>query len=108
MPPSLWKATFLPRFMARNGNAELLPADYRLTPNYREHAPLDSVLPKTQAGNDAFVSEKYEEHIEAVLAKWTRRLKHSSGKFLDLYESLAPTFLASPLRPKNVHCICTG
>src|SRR5258708_1581553 len=108
IPPSLWKATFLPRFMARNGNAELLPADYRLTPNYREHAPLDSVLPKTQAGNDAFVREKYEEQMEAVLAKWTRSLKQSSGKFQALEDTLAPTFLASPVRPTNVHCLRSG
>jgi tetratricopeptide (TPR) repeat protein len=107
IPPSV-KAVFLSRFMAPNGNAELLPADYRVTPHYRAHAPLDFVMAKTEAGKDAFISEKYVDQIEAVLAKWTLSLKQSSGKFQGLEDTLAPTFLASPVRPTDVRCLRSG
>jgi tetratricopeptide (TPR) repeat protein len=108
VPRSLWRATLLPQFMARNNDGELSSPDYRLTPHYRAHAQLDSVLPKIPTGNDIFVSEKYVDQIEAVLAKWTLSFKQSSGRLQALEDSLAPAFLASPVRPSDVRCLRSG
>jgi tetratricopeptide (TPR) repeat protein len=109
IPRSIWRAALLPRLIVRNeSDADLLSADYRLTPHYRAQAPLDSVLPKTQAGHDDFISEKYADQIEAILAKWTVSLKRSSGKLQALEDTLAPTFLASPVRPADVCCLRSG
>ena len=108
IPSILWRATLLPQFTMRNGDADSLSADYRVTPHYRAHTPLDSVLAKTAAGNDAFLGEKYQAQIEAVLAKWTFSLKQSSGRLQALEDSLSPAFLASPVRPSDVRCLRSG
>ena len=89
-------------------DADLSPLDYRLTPHYRVQSPLDSVLLKTQAGRDVFISEKYQDEIEAIFAKLSSDLKQSSGRLRTLEDILAPAFLASPVRPAEVRCLRSG
>src|SRR5271155_3727100 len=103
-----WSASLLPQFMILHADQNLLPVDYHLIPHYREHAPLDAVLAKTAAGNDPFVGEKYQDQIEAVLAKWTLGLKQSSGKLQAFEGNLASAFLASPVPAAEVHCLRSG
>ncbi|MGB8536244.1 MAG: FG-GAP-like repeat-containing protein [Acidobacteriaceae bacterium] len=108
MTRPLWSSTLLPQFMIRNADENLLPPDYRLIPHYKVHAPLDAALAKTSAGNDPFVAEKYQDQIEAVLAKWTLGLKQSSGKLQAIEDNLASAFLASPVPAAEVHCLRSG
>jgi tetratricopeptide (TPR) repeat protein len=57
------------------GGWKRLADDYRLNPHYRIQSPLDEVIRKTQAGSDAFLTERYAEEIEAVLAEWSAALR---------------------------------
>ena len=44
--------------------------DFHLHPHYRAQMPLDATLLKTQTGLDAFVTEKYQDQVAAILAQW--------------------------------------
>jgi tetratricopeptide (TPR) repeat protein len=108
MARPLWSASLLPQFMIRDADENLLPVDYRLIPHYKVQAPLDAVLAKTAAGNDPFVSEKYQDQIEAVLARWTFGLKQSSSRLQAMEGALSPAFLASPVPAAEVHRLRSG
>jgi tetratricopeptide (TPR) repeat protein/peroxiredoxin len=73
--------------------------DLRVTPHYRLRPPLDDVLRKVEPGFDAFVSEKYAEEIEAVLAKWSAGLLQSPAGIEGVENSLSLDFEGSSLRP---------
>ncbi len=81
--------------------------DDRLTPHYRQPAPLDEVLRDVEPGFDAFITEKYAEQIEALLAKWSAELRQSPAGLKTVESSLSPSLEASspnpaqrqPLRP---------
>jgi hypothetical protein len=51
--------------------------DLHLHPHYRAQMPLDATLLKTQAGLDAFITEKYQDQIAAILAEWSSSLLQS-------------------------------
>ena len=77
------------------------PVDYRLTPHYRAKSPLDDVLLQVQPGFDQFVTEKYAEEVESVLAAWTVGLKQSPRDFGPIRDSLAPDFRGTRLLPSE-------
>ncbi len=85
---------------SRSGTS-LPPADYRLSAHYRVRSPLDEVIRKTQPGLDAFITEKYEDEVEGILAKWSAALRQSSPDFQVVKKYLSPDFMASTLRPQQ-------
>jgi tetratricopeptide (TPR) repeat protein/peroxiredoxin len=107
----LWKRGFAGGGMLRadaSPGADLAELQsYRVTPHYRLRPPLDDVLRKVEPGLDAFITEKYAEEIEGVLAKWTAGLLQSPAGTEAIGDSIAPDFQGSslhsahtmPLRP---------
>lgn len=73
--------------------------EFRVTPHYRLRPPLDEVLRKVEPGLDAFISEKYAEEIEGVLAKWNSALLQSPAGVTAIGDSLSPDFQGSSLHP---------
>ncbi len=81
----------------RPGSSPAAVVDYRLTPHYRLKSPLEEVLRKVQPGLDAFLSEKYEDEIEAILKQWGGALRKSPPDLEAVRKSLSPALSASSL-----------
>jgi len=73
--------------------------DDRLTPHYREAAPIDEVLRQVEPGSDAFITEKYAEQIESILEKWSVGLKQLPADFGPVEFFLSANFMGSILQP---------
>ncbi len=79
-----------------------LPAhtiDDRLNPHYRQPASIDAILRQVEPGSDTFITEKYAEQIEAVLARWTAALTQSAPEFSAVEHSLSASLQATALNP---------
>ncbi len=74
-------------------------AGFHLHPHYRMPRPLDSLLDKTQAGLDEFVTEKYADEIAAILLQWSSGLRQSPQNLLAIANVLSPTFSGSSPTP---------
>ena len=77
-----------------------IPSDveFHLRPHYRAQRPLDTLLLKTQAGLDDFVTEKYHDQIAAILAEWSASLLHSPQEVNAIERVLAPEFSGASFR----------
>ncbi len=82
--------------------------DFHLHPHYREPVPLDTLLLKTKAGTDNFVSEKYVDQIAAVMEKWSSGLLESPQKVVAFEDALLPSFASCSLKPSESHIIRKG
>src|SRR4051794_29111986 len=71
----------------------LSAGDFHLHPHYRAQLPLDAMLPKTQAGLDNFVTEKYKDQIALVLRDWSKNFLASSQDTRAVERVLASEFL---------------
>jgi tetratricopeptide (TPR) repeat protein/peroxiredoxin len=80
---------------------QALPSDggFHLHPHYRAQLPLDATLLKTQAGLDAFVSEKYHEQIARILAEWSSSLLQTPQDMRAIEQVLSSDFSGSSLQP---------
>jgi tetratricopeptide (TPR) repeat protein/peroxiredoxin len=82
--------------------------EFRLQPHYRSQLALDAVLAKTEAGRDAFVTEKYHDQIAAMLAKWSASLLQSSKDLSAVERALTPDFLGTSPRPVESRVVRAG
>src|SRR2546428_13143548 len=76
-----------------------------MNPHYRMQSPLDEVIRKTEAGSDAFVTEKYAEEIEVMLGGWSTALRSPSRDFQVIAKCMAPLIEACRLRPAKEQCL---
>jgi Flp pilus assembly protein TadD/peroxiredoxin len=102
LPSTLKNLKVLAGQAARPGSLTLLAPDYRLTPHYRQESPLNDVFLNVHPGRDNFITEKYAEEIEAVLAKWSHGLRQSPADLQAFTASLSENLRVSRLRP-TVH-----
>ena len=82
--------------------------ELHLQPHYRAQGPLDSTLVKTEAGLDAFVTEKYHDQIAAILREWSASLLRSPQELRAVETVLAPDFSGSSLRPVDSRLVRSG
>ena len=82
-----------------SGTSEAASSDYRLTPHYRTQPPLEDVLRMVEPGLDAFITEKYAEQIEAILANWSAGLERFPADFAPMEACLSAGFMGSILQP---------
>ncbi len=82
--------------------------EFHLHPHYRAQRPLDAVLPKTQAGLDDFIAEKYHDQIAAILAEWSSSLLQSPQDVHAVERVLTPDFSGSSLRPADSRLVRPG
>ncbi len=71
----------------------------RLTPRYPTARPLDEIIRKVEPGLDAFLSERYAQEIEAVLANWSRDLRKNPREFGSILATFSPDFAGKSFEP---------
>jgi len=82
--------------------------ELHLHPHYRAQMPLDATLLKTQAGLDAFVTEKYQDQIAALFAGWSSSLLQSPPDTRAVEKILTSDFSGSSLRPIESRVVRSG
>ena len=82
--------------------------DFQVHPHYRSQRPLDALLLNTEAGSDAFITEKYHDQIAAILARWSAGLQQFPPDLGIFANALADDFLGARLRPTESRLIRTG
>jgi tetratricopeptide (TPR) repeat protein len=87
---------------------QLSAGDFHLHPHYRAQLPLDATLPKTQAGLDDFVTEKYHDQIALLLREWSKSLLGSSQDTRAVERVLASDFLGTSFKPVKSRLVRTG
>src|ERR1700687_5606049 len=70
--------------------------------------PLDSLLLKTQAGLDDFVTEKYADQIAAILAQWSTGFLLSPQNLSAVEKVLLPNFSGTSPRPLESRVVRPG
>jgi len=93
--------------IAAANSARVFPlADFRITPHYPAHSPLDEIIQLVPPGTDRFISERYAFEIGEILRSWANDLQQQNppierlGSFCDetLRASSLPTVTESPVR----------
>jgi tetratricopeptide (TPR) repeat protein len=82
------------------------PNEFHVHPRYRLPRGIEGILRKVPAGFDEFVTEKYQDHVAAVLNQWSSQLLQNSQSTAALEKSLAADFSGESLKPrawKRVH-----
>lgn len=80
-------------------NSHLAPAEYIIHPQYRSQRDIESIFRKVPAGFDDYVTEKYQDQVAAVLAKWSAQLLDSPQNIAALREVIAEGFRGASLEP---------
>lgn len=91
----------------RPSSAAAVP-QFHLSPKYRSPLPLEAVFAKIPAGSDEFVSEKYAEELEEVLANWTSELRKSASAGQAVQTMLADDFVGTSFAPHASHPLRSG
>ncbi len=98
LPACLSRPAFAAGFSTR-AYAPSPEVAFHLHPRYRAKLPLEAVLLKTQAGLDQFVTEKYAERMEGMLAEWSAALRRSPQSVEPLENSLSNNFAGTSMKP---------
>src|SRR5262249_23676528 len=80
--------------------APTLPSDLPLHPEYRVKRGIDSVLRKVPAGFDEFITEKYQDEIQAIFQSWSAELSQSPASAKAIAKAMDPSFQGASLLPK--------
>jgi tetratricopeptide (TPR) repeat protein len=76
-----------------------LPAELQLHPEYRVKRGIEAVLRKVPAGFDKFVTEKYQDEIQAIFREWATQLLLSPRQANALGRVFSLDFAASSWKP---------
>jgi tetratricopeptide (TPR) repeat protein len=97
-------------FSSANFAAEnsLSAGGFHLSPHYRAKLPLETILSRTQAGLDQFVTEKYADQVSAIFEEWSLSLQRSPQEVRPVEQSLASTFTAASLHPVTSRLVRDG
>ncbi|HYA26304.1 MAG TPA: CRTAC1 family protein, partial [Terriglobales bacterium] len=82
--------------------------EFYLHPHYRVQTPLGSLLLKTQAGLDDFITEQYADQIATILSQWSNGLMQSPQNVEAVEKALGSGFSGSPLRPAESRLLRSG
>jgi tetratricopeptide (TPR) repeat protein len=85
-----------------------LSGELHVRPHYRAQMPLDATLLKTQAGLDAFVTEKYQDQVAAILAQWSSSLLQSPRETRAVEKAFTSDFSGSSFRPVESRLVRSG
>jgi len=69
-----------------------LPGEYHVHPQYRQQPALDAMLSKVPPGFDAFIIEKYQDQVAAILREWSAQLLESPQKTAALEKVMTSNF----------------
>jgi len=108
LPLGLRRLAFPSIFDPPNMSSPVSDIDFHLHPRYRSQTPLDATLLKTQAGLDAFVTERYQDQIAAILTEWSSSLLQSPHETRAVERILTSDFLASSFQPVESRVVRPG
>src|ERR1700741_639383 len=72
--------------------------EMQLHPEYRIKRGIETVLRKVPAGFDEFVTEKYQDQIEAIFREWGSQLLQSPQNTAALGKAMSANFQGSALK----------
>jgi tetratricopeptide (TPR) repeat protein/peroxiredoxin len=108
IPASLRRFALSPICFLESSATSLSGGEFHLHPHYRAQRPLDVLLLRTQAGLDAFVSEKYHDRIAAIFAEWSSSLLRSPRETQVIEKILSPDFSGASLTPIESRLVRPG
>lgn len=73
--------------------------ELQLHPEYRVKRGADAILRKVPAGFDDFVTEKYQDQIEAIFREWSAQLLSSPQETSAIHKVISANFLGSSFQP---------
>jgi tetratricopeptide (TPR) repeat protein/peroxiredoxin len=98
----------LPSFAFASKPGQPSGMEFHLHPHYRAPMPLDTLLLKTKAGTDNFVSEKYVDQVATIMEKWRSGLMESPQKLAAFEEVFLPSFSSTSFKPTESRIIRSG
>jgi tetratricopeptide (TPR) repeat protein len=75
--------------------------EFHVHPAYRLPRGIEAILRKVPAGFDEFVTEKYQDHVAAVLSDWSSQLLQSPRNTAALEKIIATDFSGESLKPRT-------
>jgi tetratricopeptide (TPR) repeat protein/peroxiredoxin len=92
------------RFVSQEkASAPLL--ELQLHPEYRAKRGIEAILSRVSAGFDDFVTEKYQDQIEAIFTEWRAQLLASPDGSEALRKALAPAFVGNSQKPAQERAV---
>jgi tetratricopeptide (TPR) repeat protein len=80
-------------------------AELQLHPEYRAKRAIDGILRKVPAGFDDFVTEKYQDQIEAILREWSAQLLVSPQQTDSLKQVMTGSFSGDSFKPSSAQVL---
>lgn len=77
------------------------PAELQIHPEYRAKRSIEAILRKVPSGFDEFVTEKYQDEVQAVLQEWAIELLQSPQETAALRNVMSAGFQGSSLKPER-------
>ena len=77
------------------------PAALQLHPEYRLKRGIEAILRKVPAGFDDFVTEKYQDQIEAILRAWSAELLEAAQQSDAIRKVMSGSFVGSSFQPSQ-------
>lgn len=108
IPASLRGFALSPSYSLESQATILSSNEFHLLPHYRAQRSLDALLLKTQAGLDAFITEKYHDQIAAILAEWSSSLLRSPREMPAIEKLLMLDFSGTSLKPIESRLVRPG
>jgi tetratricopeptide (TPR) repeat protein/peroxiredoxin len=99
LPRSLRGAAFPFAFASDPPQMHASESGFHLHPHYRAQLPIEATLHKTDAALDDFITEKYQDQIASILARWSSSLLKSPQDLQAIESVLAPDFVGTSFRP---------
>jgi tetratricopeptide (TPR) repeat protein len=75
--------------------------ELQLHPEYRVKRGADAILRKVPAGFDEFVTEKYQDQIEAIVREWSSQVLNLPTDTAAIAKVMSSNFLGSSLKPSG-------
>ena len=94
--PAGFPSPFL-RFISQQ--TATVPVELQLHPEYRTKRGFEAILSKVPAGSDDFVTEKYQDEVEAIFREWSSELVAGPAGTDALRKAIAPGFVSNSQKP---------
>jgi Tfp pilus assembly protein PilF/peroxiredoxin len=108
MVPAKLRGLAFPVSPFESENSPPLNGELHLHPHYRAQIPLDATLLQTQAGHDAFVNEKYQDQVAAILGEWSSSFLQSPQDTRAVEKILASDFSGASFKPIESRVVRSG
>jgi tetratricopeptide (TPR) repeat protein len=86
-------------FRSSSGVKPTAPDELQLHPEYRAKRSIEAILRNVPSGFDDFVTEKYQDEVEAIFREWAAELLQSPQESGALRKRVSSNFVGSSLKP---------